>query len=261
MRELLVNLSPSSELEEDVAFGEAPEELGFAAVVNDQPIAHSIQRIFETLGHALPPDLSVYQRFNLWLVPHTAKVVRRSGSAIVGRVGILVEYDTGGKTCSVQTLLPAPVFVETLRASGEFGLKGTFSAFGEASQAVDLSVPAAGALAFAGLALRPGVRVGVEGEGKLQGNLSVGVQFEARVLTPYISASGLRSSKPEWSFERHNEPLFNRDIETWAVIALPRRVSALRYKLKVTLGINPSWIRPIKYRESEWVEVECKLDA
>ena len=48
------------------------------------------------------------------------------------------------------------------------------------------------------------------------------LQLGAAVATPNVSAVGIGSSRCEWRFDRHNEPLFGRDLVTWAVVMLPR---------------------------------------
>jgi len=260
MRDVPIDLAETPEIEGEATLGDRLNDLGFVAQVNDRPIGLSLHKLFETQGWSVPPDLQLYKRFDLWLIPHGVKVVRPSGNAEVDSVSIRVAYEPGEKTFTTLALLPAPEFIERGGVDAAIRLRGSISALGEADSATEATG------IDAGPPHETGLRFHLDGglKGKVQagaeGHVDMRLAFSARVVTPWISAAGLRSTRPEWRFQRHLEPLHDRDIETWAVIALPRRETRITFRVQCALTVRTSVLLPRKERHGEWVEVECPLE-
>jgi hypothetical protein len=230
---------------------ERPQDLGteidtgsFYAAIGDQPIAYPLRTVYQSLGKEIPP-LELYKAYELWVVPHRVSIIRRRGVAEVTAVGIEVKYETSGKTCCVKSLLPSYKFVER----GSLAMNVAIGGNGEANPSVGL--PAFG-LAGASLAQLGDLSIHAKVEGELK------VQFHAVVATPDIQAVGEGSSRCEWRFDHDREPLYGRDIQTWAVLVLPRRQRELYYSMRFYLNIRTFFFST--RRESDWKEkLMCPL--
>lgn len=252
MHEIPIRKPVSAELEQLRDLGspdevQATQELdlgGFYARLGDQPIAHNLRSISQRAG--VQVDSTIYQRFEVWLVPHRVSVIRRSGAAEPVTLGIEIEYETKNATCAVASLLPAPEYV----VRGEIGTRirctGRFSASGEAMNNADSAI--------SGPKLEYGsLSVGISAGGVL------GFDWGSTVATARIQAVGVGSSKCEWQFNRDKEPLHGRDIETWSTLVLPRGRRTLRYRARFYFVARTLFI-PTR-RESEWQTLDCTLEC
>jgi hypothetical protein len=250
LEELQVSLSkiltPELEKLPDLGSGEEGKD-DFAVQMAKAPICHSLSDIFAAFGKPLPPDLRLYDRFKLWLVPHRLGVLRRKGMAEPVSVGIEVEYKSADETCSVVSLLPSPEFVRYGSLSATVKLTGSVEASGACTPGGDEGTDSvvAPTKAFGGLSF----------SAKSGGTISL--SFSADVITPYISAVGLGSGRAEWRFNKNKEALFGRDVETWSLLALPKRRKELSYRMRFNLTSRTIFF-PTR-RESDWVDIECTL--
>jgi hypothetical protein len=184
--------------------GAAVEEGGFYAESHDQPIGIRLRDIFTGVNDALDaavinasPKLSeLYRRFELWIIPHGVSILRRSGSAEPISVGIEVRYKNENRTCSVRSLIPSPKFVEHGRIHGSISLSG------------ELDSPVSSGTASSIVKNVLGIGFGFHASG------GASLCFDAAVVTPYLSAVGVNSSRCEWLFDKHTDALFGRDIRT-----------------------------------------------
>ena len=247
MIDLPIDIQVCPELGEAGELGGTIHAGGLIARTNDQPIAVSLRSIFSQLG-TCPEEASLsseqlcalYGRFDLWLVPHTVHIIRRHGHAEPTCVGIDIRYVVkGDSTCSVRALIPAPQHITHGQASGIIGLNGEL---GTAPHACDQESPVG---KLAGIAFR----------GTIGARLVL--RFHATVVTPYVSAIGQNSSRCEWRFDKHKEPLFGRDITTYAVVALPRRKRTLEYESRFYFESRAAFLSH-RY-ESDWTRVSCRL--
>jgi hypothetical protein len=248
-REIPLSISVAPELEKLTDLGGTPEQAGFVARVGESPICHQIPDIFAGLAVSIPADLKLYDRFRLWLVPHRVALLRRRGLAEPVSVGIEVEYISDGGTCSVVSLIPAPQFLHHGELSFNGSIKGSLGISGEVTPfpGVEIEPPTGG---------RSEVVSGLGMSAKGSGGLSLA--FSASVVTPFVSAVGLGSNRAEWRFDRHEDALFGRDIETWAILALSKRKRELRYKIRHSVTTRTIFF-PTR-TESEWFEVGCTLN-
>ncbi len=243
--EIPVNRALTRELEEDLDFGTTIDDKCFFAQIGSQPIGVSISRLFAELHRPVPDEIKLYQRFEAWLIPHRVSIIRRNGNQEPTSVGLEVEYDAKGKTCSIVSLLPSFTFIERGHTSGQFHVTGSISATGEMKlphSIIDTEI-----LKFKKGGLDLGVSAGSE----------VGLNFSAKVVTPIISAVGVGSSRCEWRFDKQDEPLYGRDIETWSVVILPKREKQLAYRARFYFIARTLFFET--RRESDWVNISCQL--
>lgn len=229
-----VELAPlTPELEGEIDFGgDSPDfrDEKVAGTIAKDPLGELLKDVIEASGHAYKPS-ALDERFALWLVPHRFAISLSSRWALVTAAGLDVEYDTGGATCSVVQLWPAP----------QYQL--------DASLLVHFQGPAVGP---ANVALRVG---------SLQINIGekTDVTFSAGVMRSVVAATGIGSKACSWEFLVGDKLLSGRDIETWSLVALPKRARTLKYRMR-------AWARHrtavfATRVESRWVDVSCKLVA
>lgn len=248
-KEVAINLPLAEQLETVPDLGAEIEDGGFYARSADSPIAYSVRALFKKLGKEVPDGVALYNRFELWLVPHRVSIIRRSGLAEPTAVGIEVSYENDGRTCSIVSLFPSFQFIEHGRVSVHF--KADMSATGEitpgAAASPDLSDNSdnAGFVAKCGASLNASTGAGLS------------LRLASSVVTPTVSSVGVGSSQCEWRLDKQGEPLFGKDIETWAVVALPKRQDKLSYRLRFYFIARTAFF-PTR-RQSEWVEIECAL--
>jgi hypothetical protein len=227
--------------------GDPLEGTGLVADIPDQPIAQPLRRIFATLKPAVLAEIDrdgssinlLYKRFELWLVPHGVSIIRRSGTIEPVSVGIEVEYKNENRTCSVRSLIPAPRFVKHGHVHGSLAVSGEVDAT-DGSEAGSFLHKVLG-LAFG-----------------LRGEAGLSVQFDATVVTPYLSAVGVNSSRCEWLFEKYQEALFGRDIQCWTILALPKRQTEINFNVRYSITAR-SFIISRRYA-SPWETRTCILD-
>ena len=251
MHELEFTLVTPRQLIGNRVFGPSKKDLsdgelnhaGLRARVHEAPVAHSLKALCESLGREVKSDL--YSSFDVWIVPHRISVIRHSGLSEVTAIGCQVRYERNGRTLSIVSLLPASQFVTLGKVGGEIAIKMAcdLTETGEAlnksnsDEQIDKS-----------LKLGP-LSVGVSA------NAEIGLNLATDVLTPHIAAVGVGSTSCDFRFDRHKEQLFNRDIETWALVALPKRTREIQYAIKYYFVSRLAFF-PTRC-ESEWVQITC----
>jgi len=217
----------------------------FFARPGNQPIALRLREIFNELGQPMPKELGLYEMFEVWLVPHRVSITRQPGSiAEVTSVGLQIEYDHGDSTCSILSLIPAPQFIHHGRIAFGGILQGNVNANGDISPAPE------------DFQFKKKQNLGILNIGLLASG-EVGFSFNASVVTPLISAVGIGASCCEWNFGKHNEPIFGKDIETWTVLALPKKQSTLTYRLRYYICWRTCFVTT--RRQTKWIDITCIL--
>lgn len=223
-------------------FGKAIETADFVVSIADQPIGVSVPAIFEKLGQPVPPEIDLYRRFGVWLVPNRVNITRRKGLREVTSVGIECEYLNAPQTCSTVALIPAPQFITIGGVAGGFTCSGSFSPAGEALAS---GATGDGTLDVFGLSIA--ARTGG----------SVSASFHCNVVTPVISAVGIGSSRAEWAFTRHEQALFGRDLQTWSTVVLPKRQRTLTLRMRAYITTRIAFV-PSRH-QSDWETITCDL--
>ena len=85
------------------------------------------------------------------------------------------------------------------------------------------------------------------------------IDLSMSVRTPVVNAVGVGSRRCIFEFKRRGTDLVGDDIETWAVVALPKRTASIRYRMRCwfdarRLFASRSWT-------SDWVEVEASKSS
>jgi hypothetical protein len=243
--EIPLSHSVSEELETDADLGTEAEDIEFFAYVGDQPLGLKLRDVFTKLNKDVPVECALYKRFDVWLIPHRFSLVRKRGLAEPVAVGLEIEYEAKKQTCSVISLIPGPRFQHHGRVSLETSYSGAIDASGDFTGCLeDLAEPAfnLGALSF-----------GITAKGK------VAFSFHASVSTPIISACGEGSSRCEWRFDRYDQPLFGKTIETWAALVLPKRKKELAYTLRFYY-LKRTLFFPTR-KEGQPLRIVCQLTS
>lgn len=241
-----VDIAVARELESEVSqqdLGGEVEAGGFYARVADRPLAYRLRTLYAKLELRQPKVLDLYDRFDLWLVPHRAMLMRRSGLAEPVSVGIDVRYADDGMTCYPVSLFPEFSYIRQGTIGGSLRFSAKMHENGELSAAD--TADWAGGLSLGGLQ----VSAAAKGE--------VSLALSADVVTPVISASGLGSTQCAWHFKKADRPLFGCDIETWAVLALPLGLNDFAYEMRFYFASRIAFF-PTR-RECEWQTVRCSV--
>ncbi len=217
-------------------------EHGFVAKINENPLAISIKSVFEKHGQKINSDF--YDRFKAWLIPHRFSIVRRSGLAQIISLGCEIEYFSEG-TCSIVSLFPEAQFV--VRSGIDFSLNGQsrakISLNGNAlpidTNNSDCEKPAE----------NMSLDLNISGRSYLN--------FSSRLITPLVSATGIGSRRCEFQFKQYDTPLFGHDIETWSILALPKRQKTLQYKIRFYFISRTAFVP--RRSESSWKTISCEL--
>jgi hypothetical protein len=220
----------------------------FFAQYGDQPLPFRLRDVYEQFGKTL--DLRLYRRFEIWVVPHRIGIIRRSGNAEVTSVGIRVEFKSDEETCSIISLLPAFKYIIHGKVGADVSFGGTLTAAGEAKIATpDMKELDGQAVELSGIKFSAGT--------DNSANANIGFHYVATISTPSVSAIGEGSSRCEWRIDKDVEPLFGKTIDTFAIIALPKRKRTLQYDLSFYINTRTLWF-PTR-RESKPVTVTCDL--
>jgi hypothetical protein len=244
LHELPINRELTPELGTMGQLGDDAEQYGFVALAGGSPIALQVRPLVAGARYLLAdhPDselTELYKRFNLWLIPHSVSIIRRRGQYEPVYVGIEVQYETAGGTCSVRSLIPSAEFITHGQFRAHLGLHG------ELSPAIDEAIGTVVKQAI------PGLQVRVDSGFKFQ------ARVQANVITPHIAAVGLESDRCEWRFDRHDQPLFGKDLRTYTVVALSKWHTLLNYKIRYYIGVRKFILT--RRIESDWVNVSCVL--
>jgi hypothetical protein len=236
MKELALNdITP--ELTATTSRGESTEGFGMVVRVGNQPLSFPLRSAFKTLKVPVPAELP--RKYEVLMVPHRISVERKFGLHEPVEVGIEAEYLVDGDWCSIQGLLPAAQFIThgSLNIQGQIEGSGVMSAGSPGHQEGP-------ALDRSGLFLRAGSAS------------RLSFRFGADVCTPIISSSGLGSNTCRWTFFKHDQPLFGKDIETWAAVVREKKEAPIRYRIKSHVLVRAVlWTKRL---ETEWETLEAR---
>jgi hypothetical protein len=242
--EIPLSRSVSEELETDADLGTEAEDTEFSACIGDQPLGLKLRDVFTKLNKDVPVECALYKRFDVWLIPHRFSLVRKRGLAEPVAVGLEIEYETKDQTCSVISLIPGPRFQDHGQICLENSYSGAVDAGGDFTKCLENF--------NTGTALKLGaLSFGITAKGR------VAFSFHATISTPIISACGEGSSRCEWRFDRYDQPLFGKTIETWAALVLPKRKKELAYTLRFYY-LKRTLFFPTR-KEGQPIRIVCQL--
>ena len=221
------------------------------AYIADEPIAYSLKEMHKVLEQPIPRNLDFYRGYDVWLIPTRFSVKKDGGISEPSSLGIGIEFRNDandvnlnpGMTRSVVALLPEAKFLRRGFLTG--ALSGVFSPTGEVSLNTKSFAPKES------LPLSADLTVG------LGTDVKVGLNFSYQVHIPVISAMGSGSSRAEWEFSEESGPLYGKDIETWTVLAVPKGLSELNYRVKLYVNLRTAYI-PTRH-ETAWKTLKTSL--
>lgn len=221
----------------------------FLAKIHDAPVALGLRDVFK--GKSAETAAALYDRFDLWVVPHRFSLFRKEGRSAIVKIGCEVQYLSKNTTLSVVSMFPTVEFIRVLNGGLQADLRVGLSldAFGRA-EPIDLPKNGASFVAF-GTSAKISASSQISGVFKLQ--LSIGL------ATPFIAAMGVGSTGCTFEFSRYRDELFNRDIETWAVIALPKYVNETKYKMRCWYTARRFFAA--QNWQTEWITLRVKKGA
>lgn len=246
-----VNESDALEIEGDaylgpsvpqVELGTAPSP-GFRAQIHDRPISLSIRDMMSAAN--VSAAAKIFKRFDLWLVPHRFSIRRVVGSSKIIKAGCEVEYIDTDQTFSILGLLPAPEYVE--RLSANLNVEASAKAILSESGALEVALPLPADLALKPVSGSASLSSSVE----LQGGFKLALSL--KLMTPFIAAIGVGSRQCMFEFSVHDLPLADRDIETWALVALPKGESEIAYRMRCFYSSR--WFAVPRHWRTAWTEV------
>ena len=221
------------------------------AYIADSPVAHSLKDILDKLGQPVPPAIDLYKAYDVWMIPNRVNVIKDGGIAEPVLVGIEVEYRNDSAevnlnrrmTCCVISVLPPPEYRKLGDLSG--GIHGELSPSGEVSSGTE------NLLLLKEAPLSANLKIGLGAE------LKVNLNFNFKVEVPLVSAVGIGSARAEWVFKEESVNLYGKDIETWTMVALPKLMTELRYRVRLYLVLRTAFFST--RHESDWKEISCRL--
>jgi hypothetical protein len=235
-------------------FGTPLEAKGLVGRIADRPVAFRLRDVLTTTGIEIPKEIDLYRQFELWLIPERISVFRERGLAEVVSLGMECEFESDGSTLCVVEVLPTPAFVKHGAVEGDFTCRGGISASGNLSPIPDLDSGRAGKTEGPGKSWeKAGLRFETHARGGVQ------LSFSFAVATPYVHAVGVGSTRAQWRFDQHRDPLFGRDMQMWTLMALPKQQRELNYRARLFITVRTAFF-PTR-RESDWQVIKCVLEG
>lgn len=233
----------------DIDYGTEPADTitvkSLEVRLGDRPVCRNLRRLYE-LSHAeLPPDIAVFDEYDIWSITHTIGAIHRQDSyPKVKGLGYEANFVNAAKVLTIE-ILPRSKFVSIGEVKSEtqfdLGLEGH-------------AQPPEGVKEF----LNQVEYLGGDASIKLSSDLKMIGRVSFSVMTPIIQAVGLGSSHCEWLFEVEDKPLLGDQIMLQTVL-VPRGTRDLKFKARGYALLRPSWISFSTMLYTDWLEVECHL--
>jgi len=213
--------------------------------LGDRPVARNLRRLYELGGRQIPPEVEVFDLYDIWLITHSIGIIKReNSSAYVKSIGYKADFTDTAEVYTID-LLPRTKFVSSFELSSKtevaLGLEG-HAQVPEVVKTLLEQVEYIGADASIKLST----------DNKLIGNLSFSV------ISPVIQAIGIGQSKCEWLFEEDKNPLIGDQI-MFQTILVPKETPSVKFKASGYAFIKTNWLSfPVSFFTSD-LELECKL--
>lgn len=215
---------------------------GLRIRLGDRPMAKNLRVLYRAAHHEMPADGSVFDAYDVWLITHTAGVIRRTGGAAVEALGYEADFADATQIYTVD-LLPQIRF-STLADTG-WETCVDIGAGGEAREPEDaIQLLASTQHLGGGAMLNPSVDVALIGR----------VNFP--LLTPTMQTVGKGASRCQWYFERDREPLLGEQTMLQTVL-MPKFAVPSEFRVRAYVMIKSRWLKSPARFNTEWVNVEC----
>jgi hypothetical protein len=225
-------------------YGGTPTEIKQKRIrirLGERPTARNLRLLLESAGQALPPNLSVYKGYNIWLINLSVGIVKEGGWQDVTQLGLYTELPVKPRF-TVLSLLPETRFIQRLTAG--FECKALVEANG-AAKIPDLAESLIGVP----------VSAGASAEGKASVNVGWNLSFS--VLTPVVTAVGKGDRRAEWILEASEKPLVGDQDLMFTVLA-PLTADQVSVKTRVQATITTFDLLPVLLKGQE-LELQVAL--
>jgi hypothetical protein len=220
-------------------YGGTPSEIKQKRIrirLGERPTARNLRLLLESAGQTLPPNLSVYKGYNIWLINLSVGIVKDGGWRDVTQLGLHTELPVKPRF-TVLSLLPETRFIQRLTAG--FECKARVEANG-AAKIPDLAEALIGA------------QVSAEASAEAKASVNIGWDLSFSVLTPAVTAVGKGDRRAEWILEANDKPLIG-DQELMFTLLAPLTAEEILLKTRVQATITTFDLLPVllKGRELE----------
>ncbi|MEQ1727520.1 MAG: hypothetical protein ABL982_03990 [Vicinamibacterales bacterium] len=214
--------------------------------IGERPFAVNLQRLYLETHGALPPEIAVFDQYDVWLVCHAIGCMRRRGSASIRSFGYRARLMEGQPRVYTADVFPRTEFIK--RSEGQLVAQ------------VDLGMDGS-------VSLPHGSHEFVLGAGT--GRLGGGLQLSTRASwvgrltfaahTAKVVAIGVGATNSEWMLEVDDEPLLGDQL-LYQTVLVPPGTRSLRYAVTAYAMIRPRWIGVSARYETDEVVLTVPLD-
>lgn len=217
---------------------------GISVRLGDRPIAKNLRRLYELAHNELPPDLAVYDAYEIWLICHAIGAADRQGNAQIAGLGYEADFANEKEVLTID-LLPQTRFNTLVEGSWtssvDLGAEGNMQVAQTTRQLLE---------EFASIGAD--ARLQLSSELKCVGRLSFSI------LSPQIQAVGKGGSRCEWLYERDDRPLLGDQIMLQTIL-VPPGTPEVRFKARGYALLRPNWVPFGAPFYTEWIDVTCSL--
>jgi len=224
-----------------------PDEIqvnGLRIGIGDRPLPRNLRKLYEKSHAEIPPDLAVFDSYDLWLIPHSVGILRKFGSAKVKSVGYEADFQDAEQVYTLD-MLPQTRFVSfvggELKAEADVGVEG-HAQLPETARAFLNSLESLGGDA----SLR------FSSEAKLLGRISFAV------MSPVVQSIGVGRQRISWQLDVDEKPLLG-DQMLLQTIAVPAGTPEVKFKAKAYALIRSQAFSFAALFETAEIEVVCPL--
>lgn len=235
----------NSPYEED--YGSEESEITYRNLsirVGDRPFCRNLRKLYKLSHRELPPDLAVFDKYDIWLVCHAIGALRKQNDAVVVGLGYEADFSASPQLLTVD-LLPQTKFNTVLDGALSNSLELRAEGNAQIPQAAQSLLEQC---EFLGL----DAKLQLSGEAKCVGRITF------KVMTPLIQAVGKGSARCQWLFEQDAEPLLGDQVMLQTVL-VPRNTSDISFKCRGYALIRPKWLPFGTPFQTGWIDVKCML--
>ncbi|MGA3372993.1 MAG: hypothetical protein ABSC48_14650 [Terracidiphilus sp.] len=228
---------------EKKVYGGGPNEISQKRIrvrLGERPTARNLRLLLESAGQTLPPNLSVYKGYNIWIINLSVGIVKEGGWQDVTQLGLHAELPTQPRF-TVLSLLPETRLIQKLKTG--FKCQAHVEANGMA-KIPDLAESFVGA------------PVSASGKAVVEAAASIGWDLSFSVLTPVVTAIGKGDRRAEWLLEAGDEPLIG-DQDLMFTLLAPLTADEVSLTARVQATISTFDFLPVVLRGRE---VELQVD-
>ena len=212
--------------------------------IGNRPIVFNLKQLYRKSNKQVPPEIQIFKSYNAYILTHTIGVIKDGGWDKIHHIGFRVEFPKNSDII-VLDVMPQSKFITTI--GGKFQFEADFNLNGELSLPKEVST-----------FLENIENVGIGGKLKVATDNSLVGRFSFSVISPEVVSIGKGSNYSEWIFYKSDKPLHGNDIEMYQIVLVDRDLTELSYRSKLYSVISSSFMSSM--RESEWIDVKCKLN-